>query len=36
MTIVVKALNLYVAPFLVGACMAGVTVVGDIPNLTFQ
>ena len=33
MTIVVKALNLYVAPFLVGACMAGVTVVGDMASI---
>ncbi len=33
MTIVLKALNLYVAPFLVGVCMAGATVVVDMASV---
>ena len=33
MTIVLKALNQYVAPFLVGVCMAGATVAGDTASI---
>ncbi len=33
MTIVLKSLNRYVAPFFVGVCMAAASVVGDMASI---